>query len=149
VNPRNTAWGTYAKIADILRQRITSGDLAPGSPLPSEAVLCEEFTVVRNTIRRALSTLEDEGLIETLPGKGRLVRDDTPTQYEYRRIATALRQQIETGEFSVGEILPSEAAIVEKYGVARGTARAALAALESEGLIKARHGKGRFVRSRD
>ena len=58
MSPRETAWGTYAKIADVLRERIVSGGLTPGSPLPSEAALCEEFTVVRNTVRRALGTLE-------------------------------------------------------------------------------------------
>ena len=148
MSPRETAWGTYAKIADVLRERISSGDLAPGSPLPSEAALCAEFTVVRNTVRRALTTLEDEGLIETLPGKGRLVRGDAPSQYEYRRIANDLRSQIEDGELTAGDALPSEATIVEEYGVARGTARSALAALENEGLVEARHGKGRYVRTR-
>jgi DNA-binding GntR family transcriptional regulator len=145
VSPRETAWGAYAQIADVLRQRITSGDLAPGSLLPSEASLCEEFAVVRNTVRRALAALEDEALIETLPGKGRMVRGEAPTQYEYRRIAADLRGQIERRELADGDALPSEAAIVETYGVARGTARQALAALEQAGLIEARHGKGRFV----
>ena len=145
VRSRRAAWGTYMTIADVLRGRITSGDLARRSPLPSEAALCEEFTVVRNTVRRALATLEDEGLIETLTGKGRVVRGDAPTQYTYRRIAADLRGQIENGELAVGDALPSDAAIIEKYGVARGTARTALAALKHEGLVEARHGKGRFV----
>jgi DNA-binding GntR family transcriptional regulator len=76
------------------------------------------------------------------------VRGDVPTQYEYRRIAADLRDQIEHGEFAAGDALPSEAAIVEEYGVVRGTARQALAALEHGGLVDVRHGKGRFVRRR-
>jgi DNA-binding GntR family transcriptional regulator len=145
VSPRETAWGAYAQIAEALRQRIVSGDLAPGSLLPSEAVLCEEFAVVRNTVRRALAALEDDELIETLPGKGRVVRGDAPSQYHYRRIADDLRGQIERGELAPGDALPSEAALVEEYDVARGTARQALAALEAAGLIEAKHGKGRYV----
>lgn len=78
MSPRETAWGAYAQIAETLRQRILNGGLAPDFPFPSEAMLCEEFAVVRNTIRRALAALEDEGLIETLPGKGRAVRGDAP-----------------------------------------------------------------------
>lgn len=148
MNPRETAWGAYAQIADVLRQRIVSGDLAAGSRLPSEAALCEEFGVVRNTIRRALAALEDEQLIETLPGKGRVVRGDVPSQYEYDKIAADLRAQIERGDLAPGEALPSESALVERYGVARGTARQALAALETAGLVEAQHGKGRFVRRR-
>jgi DNA-binding GntR family transcriptional regulator len=148
VSPRDTAWGIYAKIADVLRQRIASGDLKPGSLLPSEAALCEEFAVVRTTVRRALAALNDEGLIETLPGKGRVVRGDAPGQYEYRRIAADLRGRIEHGELTAGDALPSEAAIVKEYDVARGTARAALISLENEGLVDSIHGKGRFVRRR-
>src|SRR5262249_9564843 len=114
VSPRETAWGAYAQIAEVLRQRISSGDLAPGSLMPSEAALCDEFAVVRNAVRRALASLEDEGLIETLPGRGRVVRGEAPTQYEYRRIAAELRERIERGDLAVGDALPSEAAIVEK-----------------------------------
>ncbi|WP_433177243.1 GntR family transcriptional regulator [Actinoallomurus sp. CA-150999] len=136
------------QIAEVLRQRIRSRDLVPGSLMPSEAALCDEFAVVRNTVRRALATLEDEGLIETLPGKGRVVRGEAPTQYEYRRIAADLRDRIERGELTIGDPLPSEAAIVESYGVARGTARQALAELEAAGLVEKQHGKGRFVRTR-
>jgi DNA-binding GntR family transcriptional regulator len=139
------AWGVYAQIADALRTRIESGDLAPGVLLPSEAALCEEFTVARNTARRALAALEREGLIETLPGKGRAVCGDGPAQYKHQQIAADLRHQIESGELRPGDLLPSDAALVERYGVSRGTARQAFAALERAGLIEARHGKGRFV----
>ncbi|MGH3376345.1 MAG: GntR family transcriptional regulator [Actinoallomurus sp.] len=132
-------------IAEVLRQRIVGGYLAPGSPIPSEAALCKEFSVVRNTIRRALTALEDEKLIETLPGKGRVVRGALPTQYEHGRITADLRQQIECGNLAPGDVLPSEAALIERYQVSRGTARQALAALEAAGLIETRHGKGRFV----
>lgn len=139
-----TAWGAYAAIADILRRRLAAE--GPGTPLPSEATLCNEFAVVRNTIRRALATLEGEGLIETLPGKGRVVRGDTPAQHEYRRIAADLRTQITEGVLASGDMLPSEASIMGAYGVARGTVRAAMAVLESDELIETRPGKGRLVR---
>ena len=146
MSQRVTAWGIYAKITGVLRERITSGAFAPEASVPSESALCEEFTVVRNTARRALATLEDEGLIETLPGKGRIVCGRTPAQCKYRRIASNLREYIQSGRLVPGAILPSEAEIVAEYGVARGTAHAALAILENEGLIETRHGKGRYVR---
>jgi DNA-binding GntR family transcriptional regulator len=140
----NTAWGAYAKITDILRERFTAE--GPGSPVPSEASLCAEFAVVRSTVRRALATLEREDLIVTLAGKGRFVRGDAPAQYEYRRIAADLRARIRDGDLAPGDALPSEAAIVAAYGVARGTVRAALTVLEREELVETHHGKGRFVR---
>jgi DNA-binding GntR family transcriptional regulator len=148
VNPGQTAWGAYAQIAATLRQCIHSGQLAPGSSLPSEAALCKEFSVVRNTIRRALAILENEELIETLPGKGRAVRGASPTQYQYRRITTDLRQQIECGDLAPGDALPSDTHLAQRYQVSRGTARQALATLKAAGLIETRHGKGRYVSRR-
>lgn len=142
---RATAWGTYARIAEAIRGRITHGDLMPGALLPSEAALCVEFAVVRNTVRRAFAVLEGEGLVEALPGKGRVVCGDAPNQCAYRRIADDLRSRIENGRLAAGDALPSESTIVEEYGVARGTARTAFALLENEGLIEVRRGKGRYV----
>jgi DNA-binding GntR family transcriptional regulator len=155
VSPRATAWGAYSEIAATLRERVASGEYAPGASLPSEAALCAEFGVVRNTVRRALAELEQEGLIETSPGRGRVVRtpgEESTSSAEgralarYRRISADLRAAIESGELQPGDVLPSEAALVERYGVSRGTARQALADLEGAGLIESKHGKGRFVR---
>src|SRR5262249_25863719 len=101
----------------------------------------------------ALATLEAEGLIETLPGRGRVARtpgttptDRSGTPPQYRRIAAELRAEITAGTLRPGDALPSEAALMDRYGVARGTARQALAELEGAGLIESVHGKGRYVR---
>lgn len=145
---RSTPWGTYARIAEHLRERLAV--LAPGSALPSETSLAAEFGVVRNTVRRALAELEREGLIVTLPGRGRVTREPagasgTATAAGYRRIAEDLRQQITSGELGAGQRVPSEAEVMRRYGVSRGTARQGLAVLEAAGLVRAVHGKGRFV----
>jgi DNA-binding GntR family transcriptional regulator len=152
VSPRSTPWGTYAQIADALRTRIVSGELAPGASLPSEAELGREFGVARTTVRRALAALERDGLIRALPGTGRVVLDpeqagpeSTDSRPQYRRIAADLRASIEDGSLPPGTALPSEAAIVQTYSVSRGTARQALSELEGSGLVRSVHGKGRFV----
>lgn len=154
VTPRSTAWGAYAQIANALREKINDGTYAPGDLLPSEAVLSAEYGVVRNTLRRALAQLEREGLIESLPGRGRIVRPSheqgtppaSPRPPQYRRIAADLRSAIEKGELAPGTALPSEAALTAKYGVSRGTARQALADLSGAGLVESVQGKGWFVR---
>jgi DNA-binding GntR family transcriptional regulator len=141
---RSTPWGTYARIAEQLRERLA--DLAPGSALPSETSLAAEFGVVRNTVRRALAELERDGLIVTLPGRGRVTSEPAATTAAgYRRIAEDLRQQITSGELATGQRMPSEAELMRRYGVSRGTARQGLALLEATGLVTAVHGKGRFV----
>lgn len=154
MSPR-TPWGTYHQIAESLRSRIASGDLAPGAAIPSEAALGQEFGVARSTVRRALAELEAERLIKALPGTGRVVCTDEERksvpgneapQAQYRRIAAELRERITTGALSPGDALPSEAALVREYDVSRGTARQALSELEGMGLVVAVHGKGRFVK---
>jgi DNA-binding GntR family transcriptional regulator len=152
VTPPRTPWGTYALIADTLRQRITNGDYAPGSLIPSEAALSQEFGVARTTLRRTLAILESEGLIRGTPGIGRTVRPtepDAPAGYprpRYRHIADELQTLITNGTLNPGDRLPGETALAKRHNVARTTARQALQHLEAAGLIYAIHGKGRYVR---
>ncbi|MFG1806119.1 GntR family transcriptional regulator [Streptomyces sp. NPDC049040] len=146
---RATPWGAYKTITDALRRRITGGEFPPGVQLPSEATLRAEYGVARNTLRRALADLEREGLLVTMPGRGRLASsraDAAPPAPIFRRISTDLRAAIERGELRQGDILPSEAALTAQYEVSRWTARQALIELEAAGLIETRHGKGRFVK---
>lgn len=63
----------------------------------------------------------------------------------YRAIADGLRRAIRSGELVPGAMMSSEASLVEQFGVARGTVRAALALLVDEGLIEVVRGQGRRV----
>lgn len=64
----------------------------------------------------------------------------------HARIAADLRSAIRSGELKDGDRLPGENALMERYGVARMTARQALATLRYEGLAVSRKGSGVFVR---
>lgn len=66
----------YRQIAAILRRQIESGQLAPGDVLPSEKRLQQEFGVARETARRAVRVLREEGLTITIPGRGTYVKPD-------------------------------------------------------------------------
>src|ERR1035438_4061432 len=66
----------------------------------------------------------------------------------YRQIADHLRDAIARSRLAEGEQLPSEAQLMEHYGVARMTIRNALQILLDEGLVTAEHGRGVYVRSR-
>lgn len=139
--------GTYRQMADDLRRRIGSGDLAPGAMVASELTLVEQHGVSRGTVRSALAMLVDEGLVEVVPGQGRRVVGEA-TQVEpataYERIAEALRQRLDAGEFAAGTPLPSEADLVAEYGVSRNTARRAYQHLAEAGAVVVRHGAGAF-----
>lgn len=65
----------YREIADKLRLEIESGQLSPGSQLPTEFELRELHDASRNTIRDAIKWLITRGLVETRPGQGTFVVD--------------------------------------------------------------------------
>jgi GntR family transcriptional regulator len=63
----------YRQIAEDLRQQIESGELAPGSQLPTELELREKYNASRNTVRDAIKWLTNLGLVATRPGQGTFV----------------------------------------------------------------------------
>lgn len=63
----------------------------------------------------------------------------------YYQLETILRNKIVSGDFGPETALPSEDALAEEYHVSRITVRQALAALEQDGLVLRRRGKGTFV----
>jgi GntR family transcriptional regulator len=68
------ATAAYARIAEDLRVKIASRDIKPGSQLPSELDLRDQYKASRNTVLDAIKKLKDEGLVETRPGQGWFVR---------------------------------------------------------------------------
>jgi GntR family transcriptional regulator len=60
----------YLQMVDQVKAAAASGAIQPGEPLPSIRPLAEELRVNRNTVAKAYAELENQGVIETLPGKG-------------------------------------------------------------------------------
>ena len=54
----------YAQLVGIIKRNISTGVLAVGDLLPSEAELCRTLSISRNTVRQAIGELEDEGLVD-------------------------------------------------------------------------------------
>jgi DNA-binding GntR family transcriptional regulator len=66
----------------------------------------------------------------------------------YLQVAAILRERIETGELAPRSRLPSIAALVQEYGIARTTASKALRLLVTEGLAEMVPGWGTYVAGR-
>ncbi|MEM5774407.1 MAG: GntR family transcriptional regulator, partial [Anaerolineaceae bacterium] len=64
---------------------------------------------------------------------------------KYRQLLEILRRQVISGEIPPGGQLPTEDALIDRYGISRGTVRKAIDQLEAEKLIRKEHGVGSFA----
>jgi GntR family transcriptional regulator of arabinose operon len=69
------------------------------------------------------------------------------SEYKYLEVASVLRLKIQTGEFLLGQKLPSENELTTQMGYSRQTIRQAMSLLEREGLTNRVQGSGTYVRS--
>lgn len=67
----------YEQIAAQIEQRILRGELRPGDRLPTEDELGEQFQASRTSVREALKSLAQKGLVEMRPGRGTFVINAT------------------------------------------------------------------------
>ena len=65
----------YQTIYMHLRDQIVNGELLPGQILPSENELCRRFSTTRETVRRGLTQLTQEGLVYSRPKRGYFVSE--------------------------------------------------------------------------
>ncbi len=66
----------YLQVVDQIKSAAASGALRPGEPLPSIRPLAEQLRINRNTVSKAYAELENQGIIETIAGKGCFVAEN-------------------------------------------------------------------------
>ncbi len=87
---KQTTSKKYTNIEEDLRQLIFSEDSHTGDKLPSENVLAARYNVSRQTIRKALEILEQEGYIYAVHGSGRYISERTIHRKNSKNIAVIL-----------------------------------------------------------
>lgn len=70
----------YEEILRWIKQRLDEGNLKPGDRVESEHQLCSQFQVSRQTVRHAISVLENEGLVERRRGSGTYIKSSVNIQ---------------------------------------------------------------------
>jgi DNA-binding LacI/PurR family transcriptional regulator len=83
------------QLVEFYRKQIMCGELKPGTHLPAERTLIEQFKVSRITIVNAFRELAEEGLIERRRGSGTFVRN----------IAHGKKQEMENAVRQIGLVL--------------------------------------------
>src|SRR5215510_13883018 len=66
----------YLQVVDQIKSAAASGALQAGEPLPPIRPLAEQLRINRNTVAKAYSELEGQGVIETIPGKGCFLKEN-------------------------------------------------------------------------
>ncbi len=114
----------HEQISSRLRQEIASGALPPEAQLPSEHELCQAYGVSRVTVRRALQTLEADGLIFRRQGLGSFVCDQRVAQ-GLVRLTDFAQDMARAGLRASSRVLlqenePCPPAVAERLGVEVG-----------------------------
>ena len=122
--PLRTGSPRHEQVSTWIRERIESGHYGPDDQLPSESRLVDRFGVSRITVRRALQTLESEGLIYRRQGLGSFVRDQRLRQGLVR--LTDFAEDMESAGLRAGsrvvgrEMEPAPGRIATALGVDEG-----------------------------
>ena len=110
----------HETLANTIRARIMKGEWNPGALLPSESVLCREFSVSRETVRKSMKTLENAGFLTPKAGKGYFVcrpKHDQFTVYFEEELENSKLKSVNmikaTPELQLALGLPATAMIVE------------------------------------
>ncbi|MGF1456451.1 MAG: phosphonate metabolism transcriptional regulator PhnF [Alphaproteobacteria bacterium] len=121
---RTTGIALWRQIAQAIESEISSGVFAPGSRLPTEAQLAERFSVNRHTLRRAMSSLQDRGLIRVEQGRGTFVQDDVIDYLVGRRtrFSDNVRRlgRVPGGRMVRGEHMPADGRVAQGLGLRPG-----------------------------
>lgn len=88
------------------------------------------------------------GLDEPTPRKSLVVVDPLSPTPLYLQVADVLAERIRRGVLEVNKPIPSETAIQQEFGVARGTARRAVQELRDRGLVFTLPQRGTYVADR-
>ena len=76
----------YLQLVDQVKAAVASGFAQAGEALPSIRPLAEELRLNRNTIAKAYTELESQGVIETILGKGCFIKvNNSPLKKDVRR----------------------------------------------------------------
>ena len=114
----------YYQLENVLREKIASGTFAPGDRLPTESELIKQYGVSRITVRQALGTLAEDGLIERQQGRGTFIAQRRTRKRKFNgltHLTGSLDELIEMGsdvhikvlEFNLVEADKNEAEIFQ------------------------------------
>lgn len=114
----------YVKIQNYILEAIKAGKYVPGSKLPTEKELSEQFSVSRITVNKALKELSVAGVLESRRGSGTYVCDQEQTPLEASAFATAIKftpmENTRTHQVISFRVIPGPEPLVKKACLEEG-----------------------------
>lgn len=104
----------YISIYHRLIEQIEKGVFAVGSKIPSEKSLMEQFDVSRDTIRKSLQMLEQNGYINKVKGKGSFILDTAKFNFpvtgliSFKELSTQIGRKAETIVEKLDKVKPGK-----------------------------------------
>jgi GntR family transcriptional regulator len=119
-----SAAANHRRVEQFIRDRISSGELKPGDPIPPECRLAEQFRLSRMTVRLALARLVHDGLITRHRGRGSFVAEP---RLEHTKMFLSFEEEMRARGAKPGIKLlamrtePAEGKVAENLGLTGGT----------------------------
>ncbi|MDX3224501.1 GntR family transcriptional regulator [Streptomyces sp. ME19-01-6] len=129
-------------IAAALRQQLTDGELPPEA-LSQSGLLARRFNVSPPVVRAAVKILTEDGVVAQTPSGYKIVpnRSATCTTPAVDRVQQHILENIATGQYKPGDLVPTGAALAQRLGVSTSTAANALSRLKDIGVLHGGPGK--------
>jgi len=144
----------YKQVAGLILEQIERGELKAGDPVPSEAKLEKDYEIARTTARRVARELREQGMAYTIQGEGTFVGQPSDPRAArtiplYQKIAEEIAERIRQGEIPPNRAIPGEKRMMQQYGIAKVTARQAVAHLREQGWVFTVPHRGTYVERSD
>jgi len=114
----------WRQIREELKADILMGTFAPGEMLPTEQTFAARFSVNRHTVRRAIASLTDDGLVAARQGHGTYVPETVLDYAVSKRTrfseAVSAQSRVPKALMIASDIFPSTARIAKALGIRRG-----------------------------
>jgi GntR family transcriptional regulator len=111
----------YLQLLHILRTHIVSGDILPGSRLPTEEEMISTYGLSRGTVRKAIAQLEAERLIRTEQGVGSFVLPLHPRAIPFRFTDPPYTDEKLTHEVVAQNVIEAPLDVTERLLLSPGT----------------------------
>ena len=90
MNNKKSASLKYQQIEEELKQLILEEQIKPGEKMPSENILTAKYGVSRQTVRKAISNLINEGFVYAVQGSGTFCSDASRFKKDSKDIAVVM-----------------------------------------------------------